>query len=66
MVNAKCNTTGRAAISYDEGSDTYTISSVPPSLAWHTDNTGTELICSELQNKTLIKVYKNGVLLQPE
>jgi len=35
-----------------------------PTLTWHTGETGTTLTAAEISGKTLIKVYKNGMLLQ--
>ena len=35
-----------------------------PAITWHTGTSGTTLTASEVEGKTLIKVYKNGMLLQ--
>lgn len=35
-----------------------------PTLTWHTGETGTTLTAAEISGKTLVKVYKNGMLLQ--
>ena len=35
-----------------------------PVITWHTGTSGTTLTASEIEGKTLIKVYKNGMLLQ--
>lgn len=34
-----------------------------PTITWHTGTTGTTLPAAETEGKTLIKVYKNGMLL---
>ena len=35
-----------------------------PSLTWYIGNTGTELVAYEITNKKMVKIYKNGLLLQ--
>ena len=35
-----------------------------PAITWHTGTVGTTVMASEIEGKTLIKVYKNGMLLQ--
>ena len=36
-----------------------------PTLTWYTGNTGTTLTIVDTSSATLVKVYKNGILLQP-
>ena len=38
--------------------------STTPAITLHTGTAGTTLTASEIEGKTLIKVYKNGMLLQ--
>jgi len=36
-----------------------------PTLTWHTNNTGSSITISDTSSATLVKVYKNGLLLEP-
>lgn len=36
-----------------------------PTLTWYTGNTGTSVTIADTSNVTLVKVYKNGILLEP-
>lgn len=35
-----------------------------PTLTWYTGNTGTTLTIADTSSATLVKIYKNGILLQ--
>lgn len=36
-----------------------------PTMAWYTGNTGTTITISDTTEANLVKIYKNGILLQP-
>ena len=36
-----------------------------PTLTWYTGNTGTTVTIADTSSATLIKIYKNGILLEP-
>ncbi|MBO7735889.1 MAG: hypothetical protein J6S67_25190 [Methanobrevibacter sp.] len=36
-----------------------------PTLTWYTGNTGTTVTIADTTGATLVKIYKNGLLLQP-
>lgn len=36
-----------------------------PTLTWYKDNTGTEITISDTSSASLVKIYKNGILLEP-